>query len=547
MQEAEQGFSFKNLFFPLTAFKAIHIIVIVGLIVFGNMLFNGFVGDDFEQIIENPSIHSVFNIPAFFSQGTFYDETGQANNFFRPVLSIVFSLVYVFFRDNPFGYHLAQIMLHIANAILVFAIFNYFFKPKISIFLSLIFLIHPINTEAVVYISALNDNLFLFFGLLSIFFLIKKQENYLVNLLIPLFLLLSLLSKETGIVFLFLTPLFTFINNRRRFFVSLAQSISALLIYLFMRLAIAHIDFMTNIKIAQIQTLSLGERIISIPSIIFFYLKTLIYPLSLSSFQTWIVKAPSLNDFYLPLLVDIAFFSLLIFLALLPFKKNKDLFIVFLFFFVWFVVGLGMHLQIIPLDQTVSERWLYFPIIGLLGSLGVLLKYLNIEKNIKYQSIIFSVIVITLVFYSIRVIVRNTNWHSETSLYSHDFKSNKDSYQLATGLGKVNDYAGDLSKAEQYYIRATQLYPSHITFGNLGSFYLHNNEASKAAVAYNTSQKYYGGNVMSWVYLGIAEYNSGDKTGAIVTLKKAYGMLKNESILTVLNTMEKGDSINIYK
>ena len=59
MHEREQAFSLKNLFVPLTTLKAIHIIVIVGFIVYANMLFNGFVWDDKIYIIFNPQNHNI--------------------------------------------------------------------------------------------------------------------------------------------------------------------------------------------------------------------------------------------------------------------------------------------------------------------------------------------------------------------------------------------------------------------------------------------------------------------------------------------------------
>jgi hypothetical protein len=49
MQDTEQEFSFKRLFSPLTTFKAIHIIVIAGLLVFGNTLFNNSVEDEKQE------------------------------------------------------------------------------------------------------------------------------------------------------------------------------------------------------------------------------------------------------------------------------------------------------------------------------------------------------------------------------------------------------------------------------------------------------------------------------------------------------------------
>lgn len=56
-------FSFKKLFVPFTTAKAIHLIVIIGFVVYVNSLYNGFVVDDLGQIIGNESIRSLTNIP----------------------------------------------------------------------------------------------------------------------------------------------------------------------------------------------------------------------------------------------------------------------------------------------------------------------------------------------------------------------------------------------------------------------------------------------------------------------------------------------------
>src|SRR6266581_7266354 len=153
-RQDEDDFSLKSFFVPLTTMKAIHYIVIIGLIVFFTSIFNGFIGDDFQHVKYNTSIHSVANIPYFFSHGIFYDPTSnhQRNNFYRPIVSVAYSLIYPFSGDNPIGYHLFQVLLHISNAILLFLVLKYFFKQAVAFFLSLLFLLHPINIEAVVYI-----------------------------------------------------------------------------------------------------------------------------------------------------------------------------------------------------------------------------------------------------------------------------------------------------------------------------------------------------------------------------------------------------------
>src|SRR5258708_3016410 len=107
-KEVEEEFSFKKLFVPLTTIKAIHWIIFIGIIVYANMLFNGFVSDDSSQIVNNTTIHSLANFPLFFSGGTFY--TGGAGifagSFYKPLMLIYFSLLYTIFGPASFPFHL---------------------------------------------------------------------------------------------------------------------------------------------------------------------------------------------------------------------------------------------------------------------------------------------------------------------------------------------------------------------------------------------------------------------------------------------------------
>ena len=117
----EQEFSFKNYFIPLTSVKAITWIVAIGLIVYANSLFNGFVIDDAGQIVANPLVHSLTSIPTIlFNQSSAL----LSSNYYRPIPSIVYAFLYTFFQAITFPYHLIQLLFHIGNAILIFLIFK---------------------------------------------------------------------------------------------------------------------------------------------------------------------------------------------------------------------------------------------------------------------------------------------------------------------------------------------------------------------------------------------------------------------------------------
>ncbi len=144
-EQQEDEFSLKQYFVPLTTTKAIHFIIIIGLVVYFNSLFNGFVGDDNGQIINNVAVHSINNIFGFFKVSTFDLGNGVSGMYYKPLLLLVYSLIYAISGSNAFFFHFFQLLIHIANAVFVFILFKKFINKDWAFLLSSVFLVHPIN------------------------------------------------------------------------------------------------------------------------------------------------------------------------------------------------------------------------------------------------------------------------------------------------------------------------------------------------------------------------------------------------------------------
>src|SRR6266566_3309867 len=168
-EEQEISFTFKQFFVPLTTKKAIIIIAVIGFIVFSNSLFNGFVWDDVDYILNNPQVHQL-SLPDIFDSNIF--NTGL---FYRPLQAMFFTSMYLLFGHQAFFYHLVQLTLHIIDTCLLFMFFCLFFTEGISLFLALVFLVHPINVESVAWISASVNEVCFFFGITALL-LVHKQS-----------------------------------------------------------------------------------------------------------------------------------------------------------------------------------------------------------------------------------------------------------------------------------------------------------------------------------------------------------------------------------
>lgn len=452
--------------FVITEKTAILLLIFSGLILYANSLFNGFVGDDFLQIVHNPSIHSLTNFIQFFTGSTF--SSGGANDatglFYRPLMLIFFSLIYSFSGVNPFFYHFFQLVLHIANAILIFYFLRHILKKNTSSFIvAFLFLIHPINNQAVVYAANLQEALFFFFGMSALLIATKQVTSLRHNTLISLLLFLSLLAKETGILFVFIILVYShFFQKKKQIFIFIGSFLT-ILAYALLRFGVANMQEAHG-SVAPIYQADVITRLINIPAILWFYITTFFYPSNLSASHYWIIEKISFADFYIPLLGTLIFFVLLISALKHVWKKHKKIYPYVIFFFLWFLSGLVLHLQLYPLDATVADRWFYFPIVGLLSMLGLLYSTLKLKK--AHLQLLKVLLLTIVVLFSLRVFIRNIDWKNNLTLYTADYQVTRQNYVLDNAIGTAFIENGEYKKAKPYVTRSVVQYPYYANLNN---------------------------------------------------------------------------------
>ena len=472
---------------------AILAIVILGTFVFSSGLSNPFMGDDIPQIVDNIPVHSVSNIPLFFRGSTFYNGQGLSpldGVFYRPLMMTGFSAIYTIFGANSLPFHILQIGLHIGSAVLVFLVLRYFIRQEISFALSIIFLVHPINSQAVFSIPALQEPLFMFFGLLGMWTLIRFQDRSRWYLLLTVAcLLLSLFAKETAILFAIIMVMYTALADKKRFMPLLLLSVLSIAAYLLLRENA--VGPFTNPHVAPIDELNIWGRLINIPAITLFYFAKFLLPIGLA--QTYYWHIGSYADFFLPLalLATILLAYLRIGFALRSLSDKRPL-ILFVLFGAWLAVGLGLHLQIVPLDATANEAWFYFPIVGLLGVLGVL--YDTFGSKSPNRVIIWLGIIYILLLAS-RTYTRGFDWSDQTNMAKINLSVSKEDYISENQIANSFVRNGKYQEAKNHVERSIKLYPTFTNYNTLGLVLIGQGDYPGAKAAWLKSIQYGGDQV----------------------------------------------------
>jgi hypothetical protein len=128
----------------------------------------------------------------------------QAGGFFRPAFNLIFFILLNIFGYTALPFHVLGFSLHLGCSILVYLLSERIFKSFPAAFLAcLAFLLSPFQAEAVLWVSGLQELLWVFFLLLAAFFYTRTQDIGKAEIILAsLFTIIALLSKETAVCFI---------------------------------------------------------------------------------------------------------------------------------------------------------------------------------------------------------------------------------------------------------------------------------------------------------------------------------------------------------
>lgn len=402
-------------------FKKIALIILLifcAILPYIGNVFDNFVSDDWDflQIArsnERPLVD-------YFSTNYYGDNEGGS---YRPMVNVFWISFYKFFGLNSLPYHLATLIFHTGNVILIYFIVKLFFKREVeekkliimSFLAAMFFAFLPNHSEAVVWISTINDTMMLFFFLLSwLFYLLAFDDYFKPRLIYYLFSLISLgisiFTKEMALtlpiilVFILVYKLFKNENLRKRWL----NQVFFLLPYFLIIL----IYFLLRASFTGFLFSYYGSGL----SFSWNYLLRSVATIFISNFFSDGLR----NNISLFVLGQGMYFllSILIVLFLLLYLFYKKIFSGLLLFFVLFLTSIipvyqfGVQASSLYFSEE-GERFAYLPSVFLtifLSYLLVSLFYLvKIRKNSYYLLIFFSLFFLSSFVFQLRV--KNLRWH----------------------------------------------------------------------------------------------------------------------------------------
>jgi len=509
---------------------AILIIVGLGILVYANSLGNPFIWDDQVLIVKNDIIKDFANLPKVFTSALISDKYSEAH-FYRPMQTLSNMLDYRIWGLNPFGYHVTNLLFHILNAILIFFLIVAISGNRtISIITSLLFVIHPIHTEAVTYISGRADILATFFLLLaSILFIKCLQHSHMKRALLYTFSLLcffaAILSKESSIIFPLILAAYLFIfpatklHNRYKIksLFYLLPFFILVVAYFLLRSAVLK-SGASSIKI--ISPTSMYPWFLTMCGVLATYIRLLFLPVGLHMERLVpIIKSAFRIDFIIPIVFLVTLLVLWVKLS----RRNKFV----LFGMLWFFIALLPLFGVIKLNALIAEHWLYFPSIGFFMTIGYC-AFMLFENNVLkiskgvYIGILTTLFVMILGIYSVLTVMRNIDWSNPIYFYQSTLKYTPQSPRLYYNLALVYVDNKQFDEALENFKKAVELKLNHEeAYNYLGNIYSMKGSYDKAKEAFEKSLQINPDSSKAHNGLGIIYDETGQYDQAIDEYQKA--------------------------
>ncbi|MFU8806299.1 MAG: tetratricopeptide repeat protein [Bradymonadaceae bacterium] len=407
------------------------VLVLFTLLAYGPSLDGGWIADDPILIVQNTCTHGIENIPSIIRQ-----EAGSCN--YRPLRYISYAIDHSIWGLNPWGYRLTNLLIHFGSIILVYLLLLRLGLSRLgALFAAMLFALHPVQADAVAYISGRRDVLtgFWFFAAMLAAAYLRApltRNNALHNAALLLICMisgaLSIFSKEMGVTIAPVVILFLLfggasaIRSGEAGFSQLKKRIVPLIIVgIPLLLAAGHMTLDRGIR-RPVSTMAnslfggtLESHIATVLAVHGRYVEMIFFPLRLpGDYSPPAIHIPD-SVFELAPLLGAAWLLVLTGAAFFFARKSwwREA-----FGLSWYIITMLPVSHIIPHHELAAEHYLYIPIFGLLLTIASLLERLftRIAQGDKLRRVALVVASLLILTMLARTLARSVDFLDE---YSH--------------------------------------------------------------------------------------------------------------------------------
>ena len=509
-------------------FVSILLLILIGGGVYANSLPNFFVYDDRVTVEENLFIRDWTNLGRFFSSD-YYSRAEEYS--FRPLVTLTYFIDYSLSGLRPWGYHLTNLILHILTGIVIFFLSKKILPGTVTpILTALIFIIHPVQTEAVNGISFREDllcSLFFFLSLLTYVNSERKKKrvgNYIQRdqekvkpvilfTLSILFFLLALLSKEMAVTLPLVIVAYEMIIRRQRLTSLFRPRIIAFFliagIYLIARFLLL---YQQGTLPAAPEFGNIFTRLFLVFKGLGLYGKLAFFPVNLTvEYADPFPPVVWSGYLLLPALLTTAF------LLTVWFRRRRQP--VGAFGLAFFVITLLPILNLVPNSRLGAERFAYLPMLGIsLWGAGTLSGILSESRKKSWIQLLIGLIFLSL---AAGTVSRNRAWRDNLTLFTRAVAVSPLSSKACHGLGneyfrlgKPGPAVYEFKKAIAIFNREPLYYNSlGVAYGELGRF-------DEALIQFQASSRLNPGDPLVLMNLSTLFLRTGDIPRARETINK---------------------------
>ncbi len=428
-----------------------------------NILFNGFVYDDDNQVLKNPYVRSFHYLKEVFTTNVWsFRGVGAVTNYYRPMMTLGYLVCYKLFGMRAYGFHLVSLLIHVLVVCLVFVLTERLTGDRVWAFVAAaLFALHPIHTESVAWIAAVTDlELTLFYLVTFGLFLAAARpgggrSNSMLAAMSVAFVF-ALLSKEQAMTLPALATVYEHFWREDRSETSTSQKLAryGLLWLVGVVYVLFRIHFLGALAPEEkLRQVTPPQTVLSAIALVAQYVWKLLWPVRLCAFYVFHASTSVFDARVLAgLLVLLALAAL--FLVCWRSRERNVRFVSFAI--VWFFATLAPVLNAHWVAANVfTERYLYLPSVGaawLVGLGASKLWFRAGPRPAERRALVLTGLVLGGLF-AARIVIRDRDWNNDIALYTRTLELSPDAAKILAALGEAYWQKDDLDKAESAWRR----------------------------------------------------------------------------------------------